>query len=82
MLPICSAVGTVIGTPKPARAHLGSTASGVSGGGYSSTFQESSHVRSGSSVTDGPGLTPASIQSYHYEGGGSGTADYDLVTGA
>ena len=87
-VPACQSIGTSIGTPKPVRAHLGSTASAVSGGGYSSSYRETaSHVRSGSgSVTDGgPMLSPASIQSYHYEGGGgvgsSSTADYDLATG-
>lgn len=86
-VPACLSLGTSIGTPKPVRAHLGSTASAVSGGGYSSNFRETSHVRSASgSVADGgPMLTPASVQSYHYEGqggaGSSSTADYDLATG-
>ncbi|XP_076459006.1 uncharacterized protein LOC143292527 isoform X2 [Babylonia areolata] len=76
--------GTSIGTPKPVRAHLGSTASaGSAGGGYSSTFQETSHVRSASgSAVDGGG---GGMGSYHYEaggvGGGSSTADYDMATG-
>ncbi|KAL8587816.1 hypothetical protein ACOMHN_021034 [Nucella lapillus] len=80
--------GTTIGTPKPVRAHLGSTASAGSagsagGGGYSSGFQEASHVRSaGGSAVDGGG---GGMSAYHYEaggvGGGSSTADYDMATG-
>lgn len=80
-LPTDLPIGTSIGTPKPSRAHLGSTASAVSGGGYSGYRESTSHVRSASgSVSDAGGLTPASLQAYHFEGGNS-TADYDVATG-
>ena len=66
--------GTSIGTPKPSRAHLGSTASGASAYSYQQNTMRS--VVDGSVFTPGP----ASTQSYHYDR--SADADYDLASGA
>ena len=79
---VCTTVGTIIGTPKPVRAHLGSTASAGSGGGYSSSYLETSHLVSSGGGGGGGGGEGGGMQAYHYEGGGgSSTADYDMATG-
>ncbi|CAL1547650.1 unnamed protein product [Lymnaea stagnalis] len=56
--------GTAIGTPRMGRHQIGSTTS-ASASGYSES---------------NAAITPASLQSYHFEGGNS-TADYDIASG-